>query len=82
MHGLRRKSLSQICCGFGVQLRVGGWPFFGRITGHSRFTYLQGLYVFSGFIHLCSFILDSVFVLFELKSTIKRGDIFRMRFDC
>ena len=46
MHGPRHKSLSQLCCRFGIQIRVSGWPLFGRITGRSRFTCLWGLYVF------------------------------------
>ena len=71
MHGIRRKSLSQICCGFGIQLRVSGWNLFDRITGSSRFTCLRGYYVSSGFSYLYSFMMDSGLVLSELKSTIK-----------
>ena len=82
MHGLRRESLSQICCGFGIQIRVSCWPLFGRITGRSRFTCLQGLYVYSGFSRLCSFMLDSGLGSFGLKYTRKRGVLFRMRFSC
>ena len=48
MNGLRRESLSQLCCWFGIQLRFSGWPLFGRKTGFSSFTSLQGLYVFLG----------------------------------
>ena len=50
MHDLCRKSISQLCCGFGIQLRVNSWILFGMITGRSRFTCLQCLYVSSGFI--------------------------------
>ena len=46
MHGLCRESPSQLCCGFRIQLRVRGWPLFGRITWCSRFTCLKGFYVF------------------------------------
>ena len=55
MHGIRHKSPSQLCCGFGIQLRVIGWPVFGRITGSLRFTCLRGLCVSYGFILLCYF---------------------------
>ena len=44
MHGHRRKSLSQLCCGLDIQLRVIGWTLFGMTTGRSCFTCLQGLY--------------------------------------
>ena len=73
MHGLRCESLSQLCFGFGIQLRVSGWSLFGRITGHSRFTCLRVLYVSYGYIRLCSFIMYSGLVLFELKSTRNEG---------
>ena len=45
MHGPRRESLSQLCCKLGIQLRVIGWPLFGREMRRSRSNYLQGLYV-------------------------------------
>ena len=82
MHGLRRELLSQFCRGFGIQIRFSGWPLFGRITGRSQFTFLQVLYVSSGLNFLCYFMLDSVLVLFELKSKIKRGVLFRVKFSC
>ena len=71
MHGLHRESISQLCCGLGVQIRVSGWPLFGRITERSRFTCLRFMYVSSGFSRLCSFMLGSGLVSFELKSTRK-----------
>ena len=46
MHGLRRESISQLCCGSGIQIMINGWPLFDRITGRSRFNCLRGLYVF------------------------------------
>ena len=46
IHGTHRESLSQLCYGFRIQLRVNGSPVFVRITGSSRFTCSQGLYVF------------------------------------
>ena len=49
MHGLHRESLSQLCCGFRIQLRFSVWPLFGRITGRSHFACLRGWYVSSGF---------------------------------
>ena len=76
MHGLRRELPSKLCCGFGIHLRVRSWPLFGRITGRSRFIYLQCLYVSSRFSRLCSFMLDSVLVSFELQYTRKRGRLF------
>ena len=60
MHGPRRELLSQICCRFGIHLRFSCWPLFVRITGRSRFTCLQGLYV-------CFWI--QLFVLFYNQST-------------
>ena len=82
MHGLCRELFSQICCGFRIQLRVSGWPLFGSIMGRSHFTCLWGLYVSSGFSCLCSFIIDSGLVSFELKFTRNGGVLFRMRFGC
>ena len=71
MHGLCRKSLSQIFGEFGSHIMVSGWPLFGRTTGRSCFNRLGGLYVSSGFSRLCSFMLGSGLVSFELKSTRK-----------
>ena len=71
MHGIRRESLGQLFCGFIIQLRFSSWPLFGSITGHSRSTCLRGLYVSSGFSRVCSLMLDSGLVSFEIKSTIK-----------
>ena len=71
MHGIRRESLSQLWCRIGIQIRVSGWPLFGSITGRSRFTCLWGLCLSSGFSCLCSFMLDSGLVSFELKPTRK-----------
>ena len=38
MHNPRYKFLSQLCCGSGIQIRVSGWPLFGRKIGRSLFT--------------------------------------------
>ena len=73
MHGLHREFPNQLCCKFGIHIRVISWTFFGRIMGRSRFNCLRGLYVSYGFICLCSFMHNSVLVSFELQSTRKLG---------
>ena len=45
MHNPRYKFLSQLCCGSGIQIRVSGWPLFGRKIGRSLFTCQRGFYV-------------------------------------
>ena len=73
IHNPHRESLSQLCCGFGIRLRVNGWPLFGRTAGNSRFTCLQVLYVFLGFSCLCSIMLYSILALFELQYARRQG---------
>ena len=73
MNIYRRKFLSQLCCGFRIQLRVSGWHFFVMITGCSRFTCLQGCVCSFEFSRVCYFILDSLLVLFELQYTRRIG---------